>query len=1036
MTTHIRIRLATLLSVLLMSTSSTICQKYVDHIGSEDGLSSQLCQEIIQDKYGNIWVSTFENVEKYNGYTSTSFDLKDDKNSHLPIVDIACDQAGYVWILQALNIPSSKSNFYALNYDYKITVIDPLTNEESDYESYVDSSLLDQSEIRYIQSVDNTIYLLTKDQRVFTFRESLEAYADYSDSQAITHISDKGNIYLLREDKIDVRAADGQKIATIPDSKIKEYKAFWASKTGELFFLNKTKDSIYIDEYKNQELSHSITIGTEHHKNKKLKYLEIQKFDDSYFIIQEKLYSRDSALSLDTHFSLEGRSNYDILVTPTDLVYVTTDIGIYVYDVKPKVFKHLSSYTDEQETHSVRAILVDEKIKAYKKGEKETMESPSGKLDLSFLDMQDLGTMATMHYWDSSDSSKLWSTGFINNGIREIDFDKKEVVYHEYRIRYASRSNCIYRSSLDNKLYLGGSNGLYVYENEYFYPKELNTDKTENISVNQVLEVDNQLWMATSSGLLIYDHNRDSFHIKSTGQKNYSLQYIHVDNRDEQTLWLGTRKEGLVKWDRQNDNCESYTTENGLSHNDVHAILEDSQERLWISTNRFLNCFDKKSNSISIFTEADGISHSEFNKYSFCADTTKNLFYFGGLNGYTYFCPDSINTSNSQNNIDLRIIGAQKTKNNASSENIFISVLKNNKIDFLDDDHSIKLEFTSNYLANTRNKQFTYKIPGIYDEWIKLSGNTINLNKLPYGEHKLEIISDANRPSFTSNVFTIPINVIQPFRKTWTFLGMGLLLSALLIWLGFRAYTKNIQERNIKLEKIVHERTQELSEINQKKNKLFTILAHDLRNPIGSLADISDKMKFLAANNRLHEIDILAEQTKGKINALDDNLNNILLWALSENKMISLNPEKLSLKLEIKKILDLYSTQIKEKNISNSDNLDIVDQVKIDVTALQTILRNVISNAIKYSGKGGHLRFLKTAESTDRIRLSIQDEGIGFNPKTLSSYENSTEEHSLRKGFGLGLKITGELAELSDINIKISSTPNNGTDFELDFPKV
>jgi len=297
----------------------------------------------------------------------------------------------------------------------------------------------------------------------------------------------------------------------------------------------------------------------------------------------------------------------------------------------------------------------------------------------------------------------------------------------------------------------------------------------------------------------------------------------------------------------------------------------------------------------------------------------------------------------------LRLTDAKKTKEDATTEDIFLTSHKSNTIDFYDNDVSLQLHLSTNHLSNPKLRQYSYRIPGLQDDWKTQSTNVINLNRFPYGDFSLELIADLNKPAYKSDILTIQIHTHKPFKKTIAAYILGTIGLSIILWLIVQKYLENIRARNLNLEREIAERTQDLRDSNNTKNKLFTILAHDLRNPIASLTDMTDKIKFLVKKNRVDELEILAEDTKGKISALDDNLNNILLWALSENKMMTFNPQKLSLKLEIKKILELYSSQIQSKNIQSDIRLDIVDQVTVDITVLQTILRNVISNAIKFS---------------------------------------------------------------------------------------
>ena len=559
----------------------------------------------------------------------------------------------------------------------------------------------------------------------------------------------------------------------------------------------------------------------------------------------------------------------------------------------------------------------------------------------------------------------------------------------------------------------------------------------EDISIRQILETTNGLLLASSAGVIQYDEilNTCKVYPLVLDSITQAIQFIHEDNIAQEILWLGTQRAGIVKWNTKTDTYSHFNTSNGLSNNAVHAIIEDTNERLWISTNRNLNCLNKKTEDISIFTEQDGISHSEFNRFSYFYDTIQNNIYFGGLNGYTYFNPDSILTEKSESKIQLRLTDAIKTKDDATTENLFQGLITSKTIEFHESDVSLILSLSTNHLANSKNKEYSYRIPGIIDEWKTQSSNDIKLNRLPYGEYKVEFIADLNKPSFTSSILSLDLKVIQPFTKTWTFYLLSAISFFLLIWFANQKYLASVKERNLRLERIVEERTQELSELNSQKNKLFTILAHDLKNPISSLTNITDKIQFLTKRNRLDEIEILTKQTKAKINALNDNLNNVLVWAINENNVLTQDPQKYSIHHEVNKILTLYSVDIEEKNLSINLTTDPIDQVFLDISVLQTILRNYINNAIKFSYNDSALLIYQGAENRGRYELRIEDHGIGIINSSDQENPNAKKIRAIGKGSGIGMRICSDLALKADIKIKIISKSTGGSIVVLDLPQ-
>ena len=993
-----------------------------------------MCQEIEEDIHGNLWIGTFQSLEKYNGANNASFNLTKKNNIQTPVVNLFDDQAGNIWVLQGQYIRKIIGGIDFYRYKYNITIIDPITDNRLSFNDYINSESIKEDEIRFIQKIGEVLYLITEDNQIYTFAKQLELIANISDSSALLYVKKENEFYSITENNIDVINRQGKQLHSVADTIIRSFDSYTIAKTGELFFYEISKDSVYFYEYHNKKIEARATTLKSIYTAAELKYFAICKTPDGHILINDRLYHQEKNKQSPITNYISNRSVFDYHVSKTGLIYVTTNNGVYIFKNREEKFKTIFQSENKDFTNSVRAIMVSEDLIAFKENKKEVITSPSGLYDLSFLSNMHLGDLASMHYIDPLDNSKLWSVGYIVRGTRLIDLDEKKVTNYAYSKSYPRGTYFILRASFNNKMYIASYNGLYTINNKQ--TELIETKGTQNIIISQIIDKNKQLWLPSSSGLLIYELEQDTIYNKKFCSENYSLQFIHEDKTDDEVYWLGTSNHGLIRWNIATDECEIYDDKNGLSNNNVHAILEDNSNRLWISTNRYLNCLDKESRSISIFSEQDGISHSEFNKYSYCIDSTNNLFYFGGLDGYTYFCPDSIATKSSQNNIQINIVGANKIKENAEYENIYTEVAKNNCIEILDDDISVLLDLSSNYHANSNNREFYYKIPTINSDWTKITGKTLTISRLPYGLHNLELISDKNKPASTSNVISIPVNVIKPFKKTWTYFILTSLLGIFIVWFLVNRYLQNVRERNTKLEILVDERTKELKELNDTKNKIFTILAHDLKNPILAMSDLADKIKFLTRKNRLDEIEILAGQTKSRVNALNDNLNNVLAWAMSENNIQSGRKEMYSLHLEIKKILQLYSTEIENKKLTTEINIDVIDQVHLNINVLQTILRNYIHNAIKFSYPSGTIFFSRYDITQNRVTLEIKDNGIGMSASdTFGTNSPAKKIKEAGEGFGLGMRVSQGLAEKAGITITTKSSSESGTSVYIDMPR-
>lgn len=1014
-------------------------QSYIGHIGSEDGLSSQLCTYIVEDDYGNIWISSFEDIQKYNGYSVTIFPIEERQGDISDALGAMYkDRSGMIWAIQGEKQTLVQDKYWDYFYgNCNINIINPLTDSISSLNDYLVSPKINQKKIVKFFSQKDNLFLGTLDNEIYTYNGKLEFFAKVADMKTIATITPNHEMIFYDNGILTRTDSLGNLIQQYTPNDLQEYVAIVTSSSGKVFLLKELNNQIEIYEYDRDRIVFRLIVDRNVFHEKDIKFTKIERLESGQYWINGQLYKKNENDEYIIQNLTGSKTINDYMISLSGLGYAATNLGVYILDNKKNVFKTFAS--NESDHNSVRGILLTEDFQAYKIYDKEIIKSKSKKYNLDILNEYDLGYMAYSHYQDPLNKNHLWTVGLLPDGVRKIDLVSQKIESFPLH-PLPHYANTILRSSTSSKLYVTAGNGPYIFDenSEEFRKLKLEYAGVDKLVTNHIIEKNNEIWFATNDGIIRYNEGNDTSILNPifNGKEAYTIQFMHEDYISPNVVWLGTRRGGLVKWDTTNDSIAIWNTTNGLSNNDTHAIIEDSSERLWISTNQYLNCLDKKSNTIYVYTEQDGLSHSEFNKHSHFYDEKENHIYFGGLNGYNYFNPDSIITTSSKRKIDVRIINTTKTKSNGEVENIFQEAVQTHIIDIQEEDVSFEIELSTNYLIDSEKNQYSYRIVELMDSWKSQSSNSIKLNRLPYGKYRLEIISNLSKPALTSNILFLDINVIQPFWKTWLFIISSILLIIFFIWLAFWKYNKNIRERNVKLEETVSLRTKELRDVIKTKNKIFAILSHDLRNPISSLSNLTEKINFLAKNNRMEELNLLAEHTNSRINALNDNLNNVLLWALSENNTLVLNPNKLSLLLEIRKILNIYTHEIEEKEINIVMDLEDIDQVNLDVSLLQTILRNFIKNAINFSYKKGTIEFSKRYENDQQIELAIQDNGIGMIPEKYEDQNLKNKQiRNKGKGSGIGLVISKELINKAGIKLTIESKNSKGTTIRLLMPK-
>lgn len=241
-----------------------------------------------------------------------------------------------------------------------------------------------------------------------------------------------------------------------------------------------------------------------------------------------------------------------------------------------------------------------------------------------------------------------------------------------------------------------------------------------------------------------------------------------------------------------------------------------------------------------------------------------------------------------------------------------------------------------------------------------------------------------------------------------------------------------------KTELALIESEQKLKELNTAKDKFVSIIAHDLRSPFNHIIGFSDLL--IENANQLE-----AEESKKYLNIINTSakntlvlLDNLLNWAKSQTEHLNFNPAQILFSNVIQETIELEKSLAKAKNISlNYLSADDIT-VYADEHMLKTILRNLISNAIKFTNFGGHVDIC-TVLKPDQVEITISDNGVGINKEKLNelftiSSKTTTLGTSEEKGSGFGLVLCKEFVEKHQGKIWVKSQEGKGSDFTFTLP--
>lgn len=248
----------------------------------------------------------------------------------------------------------------------------------------------------------------------------------------------------------------------------------------------------------------------------------------------------------------------------------------------------------------------------------------------------------------------------------------------------------------------------------------------------------------------------------------------------------------------------------------------------------------------------------------------------------------------------------------------------------------------------------------------------------------------------------------------------------------------DISER-LHSEQKIREQNEELTRINAEKDKFFSILAHDLRSPFNGFLGLTDIIVKELPNMSVEEIRQIAMRLSASARNLFALLENLLEWSRAKRGMIPYTPESLSLRELIVPTLDLMRESFARKNIMLTADIPGNLIVIADRNMFDTILRNLVTNALKFTPDGGRVRVSASVPESGMIEITVSDTGIGMNATLKSRLFHITEQVS-RKGTdgeastGLGLLIVKEYVQRQGGAIRVESEEGKGSAFIVTMP--
>lgn len=998
-------------------------------ISVNEGLPQQAVTSIVQDKSGFVWIGTYDGLCKYDGtnyknYYHINNDVTSLSNNR--ILSILEDSKGNLFIgtegISCVNLYNKDAdNFYAV----------------ADIKWKNCRSLIEDGEHKIWVGTSDGLYLLHIDSlHTVTYEKTKIKKLGHSSIKRILLSPDKSDIWILTNNEIYHLDADQNIKECYENRMIQQVRDIYCDSSSQLFILH--DEGIYmIDEGELvktnvnaplttiKELKSGIYIaGTE---NSGVRILESQK--KGVFTI-----GKAEAFNNNTFFHSNLIRNF--FIDRSNCLWIGSGHnGLAIIDLDPLPFHKL--VMPKEEIHPLVRVITK----------------------------------------DSSDN--LW-IGIKLGGLYML----KDGIYTKFPIDVKQNFNDIMEDSQKNVWILTNKN-VYIYKGKKLYNlKDISgipSDIYDNILAASVIIEDEQgtIWIGGTGKLA---------RIKGLFTSSVSVYYFNASYTQDifcwgkdklGRIWLGSRSKGIfiitlnifsdiikfqsintanspIKsnhiWDicfSKNSNTVWIATDSGLNSFDclsleadvvpitpheklinrkILSVIEDSDHSIWLNTSQGLLHYNSETGYYREYYYSDGLCSNCLTEAGYLA--ADGTLYIGSIDGINYFTP--LDIKDIRNDAQIQIINfmiynkpVKPNQEVNSSVPLKSNIIDADRIDISYLNNNFSFEFIAPNYISPDKIYYAYKLEGIDEDWVYTSSDNriANYNNIESGRYKFYVKATKINGIWDTEERCIELTVGKaPWNTWWAYLLYLIFVIMIILVILKYSFTQYKLEKDLQIEHIQREHEQIL---NETKLQFHANISHEIRT---SLALIITPL-----NDIISDIGGMVNATKlGIMHKNIEHLNNLVSQFLDLHKIdegaVSLNVKETNISLLLEDICTRFRPVAANQQIDfnlvceSSDIIGYLDEDKI-----VKIIGNLVSNAIKFSSKGGRVTVF-VALVDDKIEFAVEDTGCGISPDDITRiferyYQNKRQEN---QGVGIGLSLVNQLVKLHKGNISVKSNPDGG----------
>ncbi|MBC9797755.1 response regulator [Sinomicrobium sp. FJxs] len=592
-----------------------------------------------------------------------------------------------------------------------------------------------------------------------------------------------------------------------------------------------------------------------------------------------------------------------------------------------------------------------------------------------------------------------------------------------------------------NKIWVGTRSGLDLFDPSrgtftHFYLDRMGNRLTSDQITYMMEDSRNRIWIGTSRGVNIFYPDKMLFESLSGAEGEGILNKdvitcIAEDGRGR--IWIGTRN-GLKCYDEKNG-FTVYDTSNGLPNNVIYGLLVDDEGLLWISTNKGLARFNPDTGQVQLFDHKDGLQSNQFNLYAFYK-ASDGMMLFGGINGLSYFYPESIRQEPLKLAITFTGLDIYNDRVNPENESPILNghINEVKKVVFGPDQKQFTFYFNAFNYISPNKVTYQYKLDGYDQQWQTTEEiPRASYANLPAGTYYLQVRAVGPKGG-QSAVRAIEVD-IRPYwwNSNWFYITVAVVF-VLGVYISYKVVTERLQTlHQLKIERIEREKSEA---VNKMKMEFFTNVSHEFRTPLTLiLAPVEEILNNSSVDKSVKkQLQLIMQNTK-RLLFLVDQLMDFRKVELGSFRLNMTTSDLVGFTHDIYTSFAPLSNKKNLKYTYRTTEAELI--ATFDKDSVRKICFNLLSNAFKFTGEGGSVEFRLSRSEEGYAVIEVKDSGIGIAENLRERifdrfYQVNGNETGL--GSGIGLALTRHLVEEHRGFIEVESCPQKGSSFIVMLP--